>query len=625
MKSPVALLWSLLIDFKRLHPDVEGLDRDFRTIERRFEDEGFSFLAKTLPALFDAIVDGLRVGEFACPRNFKKVPRGSIPRFLSGMICKIFDPVTGRVVEHDEDLVISLSQLLRLFKKTELDDSQVAKLDEHAVQSFFGTESKVLTSIDARLSYRLQSIARYVLMHLNRDVSTLTCKHGPGAVAEKVRGNQKWSLLTDCVLGDTIMDRFGFSDFGLLERIHLREYDSTDFGRQLDLFEPQQVASSGMARLVTVAKDSRARRTITVEPLMNQFVQQGLNQRLREDIEKCPILSQCLDLTDQSENNKLAQVGSMHDTYATIDLKSASDLLSRKLVEVVFSHWPDFCQAMMECRSPFVQHNGCVRRISKYAGMGNATTFPVQSIVFALVSINAILDSDGQRLSYRNVKRAARRIRIFGDDIIIESQYARQVCSGLESAGLIVNRSKSFLNGNFKESCGTDFYRGVLVTPGYLRYLPDHYKVEPRAVASGVALANLFRMRGYYAASDRLRQWVESYFGRKLPYVSYIPFLSKGKDYVQDTDSPVALGWTDRRGRVSHEKWDSRLHQWLQKAPVVQPVSTADCIDGLPALMKFFHVPMLGRDRTHLSSTTLRYQTKISWRWVPCQSPGAAW
>jgi hypothetical protein len=227
-----------------------------------------------------------------------------------------------------------------------------------------------------------------------------------------------------------------------------------------------------------------------VEPLLNQFIQQGLNIELRQMIDKSPILSMCLALTDQSHNQKLALAGSLTDDWATIDLKSASDLMSVQLVRNVFGGHGDFFLRMMECRSPWAKCDKYHINLGKFAGQGNALTFPVMSVCLAVICIAAILDKKGFKPSYWNVKRAARQLRIYGDDIIVGKQYAHQCVTWLENVGFIVNVTKSFLEGNFKESCGVDAFKGVDVTPLYIGNRPDDQSEEPSVIEGLVANDN---------------------------------------------------------------------------------------------------------------------------------------
>jgi hypothetical protein len=118
MKSPVELLSSFLDDVKRLEPGVRGLDRDLHTIKMRFKHEGYGFISVALSALCDAFDTGISSGRFTCIPNFKTIRNGTIPVFLQGMFCKVFDPKTGqRLEEPDIGIIKLIREFLRLFKK----------------------------------------------------------------------------------------------------------------------------------------------------------------------------------------------------------------------------------------------------------------------------------------------------------------------------------------------------------------------------------------------------------------------------------------------------------------------------------------------------------------------------
>lgn len=131
-------LRSLLDDIQRLQPDVKGLDRDLLTIEARFEDEGYGFLTIALPSLGKAFDKGLDEGWLSCPTGFKKVPRGSIPAFLSGLTENVFDSKTGQIKEvPDVSSIVSFRQVTYLLKKLQLSFEQEETLDHKAKSGFF--------------------------------------------------------------------------------------------------------------------------------------------------------------------------------------------------------------------------------------------------------------------------------------------------------------------------------------------------------------------------------------------------------------------------------------------------------------------------------------------------------
>lgn len=616
MKSPIVLLRSLWLDCQRLEPGVKGLDRDFITIEQRFKHEGYGFLAVALPAFGDALTRALASGRFVCPQGFSLAKGQAIPKFLSGMLYEVFEPSSGLIKEVPNFGVIKLlREVLYLFKKIQLGDEVNEKLHTVAVTEFFANDDISEDHIiDPRAEGHLQRVARYMLLSLcSRELDTLTFKHGPGAVAEKLKGNQKWKFLHDAITSDSFdAEKLGFTDFIYSSR-GLKALETDFVGGVASGVLNSAGSSSSIARLVSVPKNSTSVRTITVEPLLNQFVQQGLNTRLREEILKCQVLRQCLALTDQSLNQKLALEGSQTDEWATLDLKSASDLLSLKLVKLVFGHHTPFWEQMVRCRSSQVIDGKVPRTIGKFAGMGNALTFPVQSVVFASIAIAAMLDSIGRKPTRRNVMHAARHVRVFGDDIIVKKQHAHQVVHWLTMAGLKVNHKKSFLEGNFKESCGVDAYKGVDVTPLYLRFRPDNSSLEPKSIAHLVAFSNLAWLRGLYSLSTCVKDEVERRLRKRLPLVS---------------SHCEGLGWVSRQEAFTPHKWNKALHKFEIKTCVLVPLKRKDHLEGWPALLKYFsspedqgvdnlrHLSPIVVIEKHLIETQIRYKSRIRVKWV---------
>lgn len=659
MKSPIALLRSLLSDIRRLNPGVKGLDRDIITIEKRFENEGYGFLTIALPALDAALILGLSSGKFTCPIGFKTVKGGTIPRLFSGMFCKVFDPFTGLLVEvPDLGTLKDLRTILMLFKKTQLSVEDEELLHQKAVNEFYLCDEVASTVIiPDRHHHLIGRVSKMLLNTLNfKDVENARYRHGPGAVKEGYKANEKYAALFEAVRSDdSDLHRCGLWGFSETTRlpdtlmepskgVHDRTRGRRSAASKVSRFTilpraarlvPLNIGDSNdngtsrsSARLISVPKNSSSRRTITVEPMLKQFVQQGLNILLRESITECRILRNCLALSDQSLNQKLALEGSLHDNWATIDLKSASDLLSVQLVKSVFRHHSPFLDYMMECRSPYVEcGNKPTLTLGKFAGMGNALTFPVQSICFAVVGIAAILDSQGKSPTYWSVRRASRHIRVYGDDIIISSRYAHQVVDWLHAVGLKVNVKKSFLTGNFKESCGVDAYRGVDITPLYIRHRPDQVEAIPNVIAGFVSLSNHMWLAGLYDTSTWLKNEVESLIGKRLPLVS------------RDSGS---LGWHSRLDAMTAHKWCRSTHRFLTRTLALTSIKRSDKLDGYAALLKclssarddhpldkdgyqkdrskvarnLFPEP-LALDLDHLMKSAIRYKSRIGPRWVP--------
>lgn len=616
MKSPliVRLLQALLRDVARLEPDVKGLDRDFVTIQARFEHEGVGFLSVALASLCDAVDYGLATKRFTCPTGFRKSRSGALPRLFSGLLCKVFDLRTGSLKE-DPCLraVKNLRQILRFFKKFVPDTSRETTLHDDAVRTFWDAELRCSESFNPLYSSLLSRVAGYTLSGLSLfRPDQIIPKHGPGAVRERLAPNQKWSEAFESLNTDSAYDRYALDLFRSANRTSeelLLDYSSGVTGRMFKIgnrsFLSHGLSPRGCARLVSVPKNSSARRTITVEPLLNMFIQQGLNTELRSQIEKCSVLKNCLALTDQSYNQYLALEGSRTGEWSTIDLSSASDLLSYELVKLVFGRHTEFSFCMDQCRTEFVERDKLPQRLAKFAGMGNALTFPVQSCVFALLAICAILYSEGYSApSVRDVRRTSRVVRVFGDDIIVPSRYSRQVNQWIESFGLKVNQKKSFMEGNFRESCGLDSFMGVDVTPIYYRVDPLNSPVDAETLGSWVSTSNQLWDVALYSTSDVLRGAVEEAF-KPLPLVSR---------------ESGALGWFTRGGSSSFQRWNRDLHYLEVRAPRLVPSYQLDRLGGEPALFKFFLTPLIQRDKDHLKRSTKRFSSRIAWRWMPAQA-----
>lgn len=587
MKSLHGLLCCLFADLKRLHPDVVGLDRDLLTIEARIKDEGTGFLASALPAFGKAFDQSLARGRMAHVPGFAR--NKSLPRFLEGLTSLVFCAKTGRLLDSPQmDCILSVRQVCYLFKKLYPDGSRLENLEFSTRQDFVDVDASIGAVAPFRLD-ALKRVCRFILSDLDEFVE-LDCKHGPGAVFEGCTPNQKWLEMHRGLLefDHRLMD----AGYDLPAGILADDLPATNPNED-DL-------STGCARLVTVPKSFSALRTITVEPCLNQFVQQGYNAWLRDCISRCRVLRQSLTLADQRPNQELALAGSRTGEWCTIDLSSASDLLSLQTVEAVFAHYPRFLKGIMGCRTPEVDCGYTKIRLKKYAGMGNATTFPVQSVVFATIAMVAILGST-KELNYEKVVRASRNVRVFGDDIIVRSEHFRDVADWITCFGLKINRSKTFFEGNFRESCGVDAYGGTEVTPMYLRHDPGRLCAEPSSVESLVSSSNQLWLRGYYQSAEFLRHTVESSVGR-------LPLVRRNS---------AGLGWHARFDEYEVQRWHPMLHRFEVRTVVHVPLRRHDVLCGVPALLKFFHKPpLVEMEESHLRVSVRRFRKSLRRRWV---------
>lgn len=205
--------------------------------------------------------------------------------------------------------------------------------------------------------------------------------------------------------------------------------------------KPRPVAGS---KLSFVPKNIRTFRTIATEPNVNMMLQLGVHEYIVPRL-----LRNGINLRDQSINQNLARHASIFDDFATIDFSAASDTLSDSLVYAILPRqWYLFLNSIrcsVYCIDD-IQH-----RQSKFSTMGNGFTFALESLIFYAIA--------------RHICGPDSTISVFGDDVIIPSRHYDRFVALTKKLGLILNKDKSYSIGPFRESCGTDWWRGMCVTP----------------------------------------------------------------------------------------------------------------------------------------------------------------
>jgi hypothetical protein len=246
-------------------------------------------------------------------------------------------------------------------------------------------------------------------------------------------------------------------------------------------------------RLSFVAKTSEISRTICTEPNLNMLFQKGIGSHIEELLERRWKLSAS---TQQFVNRELARQGSIDGSFGTIDLSCASDSVSLKLLKELL---PPYVYRWLELtRSPYVVlPDGTREELHMVSSMGNGFTFPLQTILFAsvVVACYGLLS-----IPIRDRASKTNCFGVFGDDIIVRKDSYAFVVRALELFGFEVNEDKSFNTGNFRESCGGDYYHGHDIRGVYLKRLStsaDVYSIINRLVRwsarSGIMLTKVVR------------------------------------------------------------------------------------------------------------------------------------
>lgn len=213
-------------------------------------------------------------------------------------------------------------------------------------------------------------------------------------------------------------------------------------------------------RITTVPKTAVIDRTIAIEPSFSVFLQKGLEVYLTKRLRRSGV-----DLRSQGRNQHIARIASTKPLYAaTMDLSSASDTIACELVRYLFPS--DWFYLLDSLRSEFftVDKGKSWSRYEKISSMGNAFTFPLETIIFYAIAKASTIVARGD----------VKRLRVYGDDIIIDFNSYALCAEVLDFAGFSVNHSKSFAIGSFRETCGVDYLCGRDTRPVYVRKAPRY-------------------------------------------------------------------------------------------------------------------------------------------------------
>lgn len=593
MKSLLTLLESLLQEAGEQMSTTTV--RDILTCRERVKHEGLSFLTITLPSFasgFERALEQRKISPDLFPA-FKR-GKGSLPAFLSGLTASVFDRKTGELRDDASITAIFLiRQVSCLFKKVAL--SCAPKRTAKALREFVVLDASLRTrgighgsrhiDLFGRVADRLWSV-----LFGDFTVEDLVPRHGPGATAQKLLNNQK------------------FSDYGWPLRLQ-RSFkpDWFRFGNlnhwleEYDRLEEHSPKDELPVRVVTVPKTMKGPRTIAIEPVCMQYAQQGLMRYFVEKLETHPYTKGRINFSDQSVNGKLALESSKTLSWGTLDLSEASDRVHSKLVWRMLKSVPSLREACFACRSTRADVPGHgVIPLAKFASMGSALCFPIESMVFYTIALCAIIDSKGLYHLPRGVESLGSKVRVYGDDIIVPTDMVESVKSWLTALGLKVNERKTFFTGKFRESCGVDAYDGHDVTPCYMRHLPPSHIRDAAGVASTVSLGNQLFAKGLWKTSNMVKSMLERVVG-SLPTSRY---------------AIGGLHWYSPSGFSGLRRWNKTLHRFETKCLVLVPPKKTDALDGYNALLKFFTV----RASKPLPLESYRSRvvpgTKIKSRWV---------
>lgn len=184
----------------------------------------------------------------------------------------------------------------------------------------------------------------------------------------------------------------------------------------------------GVSRITTVPKNNKEARVITCDPMWNLVVQRSIALGLLECVRK----NTGLDITQLQDvhRKRIADPDS-----ATIDLSKASDSNWLQMFKLLFPQ--RIVDAVLRARTGIAEYEGEYYLLNQLAPMGCGFTFEIMTLT--LLAYARVLDA---------------KASVFGDDIIVNRASAPRLIKTLTNVGWVINYGKTFIDGNFRESCG---------------------------------------------------------------------------------------------------------------------------------------------------------------------------
>ena len=228
----------------------------------------------------------------------------------------------------------------------------------------------------------------------------------------------------------------------------------------------------------TVPKSYKTNRVIVPNTVIGAMYTYGLGRMIETRLARVGLNIRTL----QKKHGLYAKLASKTGHLVTADLSKASDLFTTAMVNALVPR--DWFNALKRGRIKNVSIDGKVTHLTSFMAMGIGFTFTLETLMFY-----AILKSIAQLTNVKGL------ISVYGDDLIYPRALHRYVAVLFPKLGLRLNTDKTFVDLPFRESCGSDFYKGVDVRP-----------FQPEAVGQRMT-DNEYRTFCYKLLNGLLRRW----------------------------------------------------------------------------------------------------------------------
>jgi len=266
------------------------------------------------------------------------------------------------------------------------------------------------------------------------------------------------------------------------------------------------VAIKGAAKWASAPKDCVTDRPTVTPTTLGSFLTRSLGIALEGELDR---LGFSVD-TQPDRQRELARLGSLDETVgqwwrpATVDSTSASDTQYMALHSYLLLGCPNIWRAICATRegvisipvsvlgrvvalsdcglTPLALHGLHVVddhlidnedphvKVHMTGGMGCGFTFPLQTFTYLALAIG-LMDIREVPVHAYPCGFRMRMLGVFGDDVALPEVVAAEYVGILKELGMLPNEAKTYLSGPFKESCGTDWFRGLDIRGVYCKQL----------------------------------------------------------------------------------------------------------------------------------------------------------
>jgi hypothetical protein len=548
MKSFVGLYTkvfeALLQDLETSVPGNLQLARDAQRVSLLVKTRGIGVFTLDFPIIGKAFDKALSTGTFdvsglpLCGTTKTK----KTPRLFSGIFLRIFTPTGDLLVEPCTVCIRYLRQILNFAKKAKLDCSK--ERENEVYTSFYKTDNQLPEPDLTWSGIGEVDYARPPLALSNYTKRMFRGPHDLWNLGDRVYAryaSTKWLHTIDRIARVCVRSMASFSPYDWKPKPgtgatsdSYRDKDRFDLSRWYEVLNgvfpvadfalpaydhydqmPEVINTPKdrpVSKLLTVPKTQKGPRLIACEPESFVYCQLLIKRYFDAQFEGVKLFRNSIRLRDASFNGRAALSASRTGAYATIDLSEASDRVTCRLVERLFWGNKDLLKALIVTRTghytqEYTRDIPKEGNLRKFTTMGSGCTFPVETYAFFVLALAGMaLARNLEDISFRTLELLSRELWVYGDDLIVPVDCHDSVQYILEFFDFKVNKSKTHTTGFFRESCGTDAFQGIEISPAYVSVIPD--RLKPTTIAATVAAHNDFYRRGFTATAAVLRSEV---------------------------------------------------------------------------------------------------------------------